>query len=175
VKQSETFYSKYQKPFFFGRVKKGLCGQCGSNLTEEEILNKNSHCKRCRDLTLLNLKKRLSRGLCSICGKKRDGENKRLCLDCLVKVKKRRRDKKLRLKTRGVELLGGKCSSCGISFECIDVYDFHHLDPEKKELNIGQNMVSGGKWKTIWKEMSKCILLCSNCHRILHHNLRNGA
>ena len=47
------------------------------------------------------------------------------------------------------------------------VLDFHHIDPTKKLFQIcgGEN----GGWKKNKKEIDKCIILCSNCHREYHH------
>lgn len=51
------------------------------------------------------------------------------------------------------------------------VLDFHHRDPSKKDGNIGLFVRHGSKKKLI-KEMEKCDVLCSNCHRDLHHKER---
>lgn len=65
-----------------------------------------------------------------------------------------------------ISLLGGKCNSCqGVFDPC--VYDFHHLNPEEKEFTIGENMLVS-KEKFL-KEVSKCVLLCANCHRMEHN------
>lgn len=47
---------------------------------------------------------------------------------------------------------------------------FHHKDPNKKEINLGNAVNSGWSKKRILKEVKKCIVLCSNCHRKLHYN-----
>lgn len=58
------------------------------------------------------------------------------------------------------------CSDCGVSYPYY-VMDFDHT-ADDKEFNIAQmHLVSGlNKVKT---EMSKCDLVCSNCHRIRTH------
>jgi hypothetical protein len=63
-----------------------------------------------------------------------------------------------------------KCSSCTENHPaCLD---FHHLDPSEKDDCI-TNMVRGARSvETIEKEIAKCICLCSNCHRKLHHDGR---
>lgn len=74
-----------------------------------------------------------------------------------LRYKKRRLcyiEKKLQLKCQ-------KCEENHIS--CLD---FHHLDPKEKEGNIS-SMVKYSL-KKIKKEIEKCIILCSNCHRKLH-------
>jgi predicted HNH restriction endonuclease len=47
------------------------------------------------------------------------------------------------------------------------VYDFHHIDPSIKEEGIGTLINKG--WKRLEAELKKCIVLCSNCHRIEHN------
>lgn len=66
-----------------------------------------------------------------------------------------------------VEYLGGRCQHCGLEDDCVNIYDFHHTNPVKKDFEI-----SGGKvrssFESIKKELDKCELLCSNCHRKEH-------
>lgn len=73
------------------------------------------------------------------------------------------------IKKRGVEALGGKCAICGGHFEdCC--YDFHHLDPTKKDFAISSCNTNGARsWLKIRDELKKCAVLCSNCHRLLHN------
>lgn len=46
--------------------------------------------------------------------------------------------------------------------------DFHHLDPTSKEFDVSKMPGYGISKKSILKEISKCIVLCANCHRKLH-------
>lgn len=46
--------------------------------------------------------------------------------------------------------------------------DFHHKDATVKEANVSRMKNSSHSKKTILKEISKCIVVCSNCHRKLH-------
>lgn len=62
------------------------------------------------------------------------------------------------------------CSECGEQKICC--LDFHHRNPNEKELNISR-LMSFGKTK-ILNEMTKCIVLCSNCHRKVHNGLIKG-
>lgn len=76
-------------------------------------------------------------------------------------VQKRRRN----LKQLAVEYKGGKCQICGYN-KYIGALEFHHLNPEEKDFEIGcGNTKSFEKFK---KELDKCILVCSNCHKELH-------
>jgi len=77
------------------------------------------------------------------------------------KVKRRRK----KIKILGVIYKGGKCIKCGYN-KYFENLEFHHIDPTKKEFTISQK--SNHRWKTIKKELNKCILLCSTCHRETH-------
>lgn len=58
----------------------------------------------------------------------------------------------------------GRCKDCGIRDE--RVLEFDHLPEYKKEFNIAEAyrcMYSIGR---IIKEIEKCDLVCSNCHKI---------
>jgi hypothetical protein len=48
------------------------------------------------------------------------------------------------------------------------VLDFHHKDPSKKDKEISK-FVGSNQIKKAKEELKKCIVLCSNCHRDLHH------
>jgi len=62
-----------------------------------------------------------------------------------------------------------KCSKCGISD--YRVLEFHHLESENKEFDIGFAFGRYG-FKRVKKEIEKCIIICSNCHKILHYKER---
>jgi hypothetical protein len=62
-----------------------------------------------------------------------------------------------------------KCTTCGFAHPA--ALDFHHKDPSKKEANIHLLMRNGINAK-LEKELKKCIVLCSNCHRIHHYEER---
>lgn len=78
------------------------------------------------------------------------------------KTRKRRKENKI----RAINYLGGECERCGLISPHYSVYDFHHRDPKDKEADPGSLMHRS--WETIFKEINKCMLLCANCHRIVH-------
>lgn len=78
------------------------------------------------------------------------------------KTRKRRKENKI----RAVNYLGGECERCGLSSPYYSVFDFHHRNPEEKEADPGTLLHRS--WETVFKEISKCMLLCANCHRIVH-------
>ena len=70
-------------------------------------------------------------------------------------------------KKEAIEYKGGKCVDCSIIYP-YPVYGFHHLEPRKKD---GQwNQLRLRSKEAIEQELDKCVLLCSNCHRLRHHN-----
>lgn len=79
----------------------------------------------------------------------------------MEKAKRNRDENKLRWVTK----LGNCCTDCKQTFP-LEVYDFHHLDPKEKEFSPGSIMYK--KEELLEPELSKCILLCANCHRIRH-------
>jgi hypothetical protein len=60
---------------------------------------------------------------------------------------------------------GGKCCICGYD-KCIDAFDLHHIDPNKKSFNICSYKIKN--WDVIKEEAKKCVLLCATCHREFH-------
>lgn len=73
-----------------------------------------------------------------------------------------------RTKIKLIEYKGGKCECCGYS-KCIEALEFHHLDPSKKDFQISGTSKS---FEILKNEADKCILVCANCHREIHANLR---
>lgn len=67
---------------------------------------------------------------------------------------------------------GGKCLDCGIIAHenNLVIFDFHHQDPSSKEYDWNKLRLRGED--SIRKELSKCDLLCSNCHRLRHWRSR---
>lgn len=58
------------------------------------------------------------------------------------------------------------CIRCGENHP--STLDFHHNDPNVKELNIAKMVAQYSKEK-ILSEIEKCSVLCANCHRKLHY------
>lgn len=80
-----------------------------------------------------------------------------------TKTRKKLRGRKKRL-FYIEEKLQLKCCKCGENH--VACLEFHHLDTKEKEKSISK-MVKHS-WEKIKKEMKKCIVLCSNCHRKEH-------
>ena len=84
-----------------------------------------------------------------------------------LKTKRRQRKvKRSNNKPEAVKYKGGKCEICCIKSDILEIYDFHHKDPSKKELQISN--MRGGIFAKIKKELDKCHMLCANCHEETH-------
>lgn len=59
------------------------------------------------------------------------------------------------------------CKKCNATNKYFGFFDFHHIDPSKKESSIS-SMMGHKNWEKMETELSKCEVLCPNCHR-QHH------
>lgn len=69
-----------------------------------------------------------------------------------------------------IKKLGGKCCKCGYN-KCTRALIFHHK--RKKSFGLSLNYLWSKSWKTIIKEIQKCLLVCANCHAELHEKISN--
>lgn len=83
----------------------------------------------------------------------------------VVYVTERRR----KLKELAIEYKGGKCTRCNYN-KSKSALEFHHLDPSEKEFGIGSGDTKS--WQKLKLELEKCILVCANCHREIHEEIR---
>ena len=60
------------------------------------------------------------------------------------------------------------CANARRDINNVDFFDFHHVDPLQKDFTISQRMTS---FEAIQRELDKCVLLCSRCHREVHEGL----
>ena len=63
-------------------------------------------------------------------------------------------------------LKGGCCQACGFN-KYEGALEFHHVDPSSKDDSIAKMMRHPSSPK-ILEELKKCVLVCSNCHRMIH-------
>lgn len=66
---------------------------------------------------------------------------------------------------------GLSCSECGQNHPA--TLDFHH--PDRKEHSVSDLLRGEVGWDKLMDEVEKCIVLCSNCHRILHYTGRSSS
>jgi len=99
--------------------------------------------------------------------------------DSVIKVISNKRKKQIsnnviswrkRSKLKLIEYKGGECERCGYN-KCIDALEFHHIDPNEKDFAI-----SGKSWsfEKLKNEVDKCILVCSNCHKEIHFEMKTA-
>lgn len=67
--------------------------------------------------------------------------------------------------------IGKSCAECGF-YSHICALEFHHKDPEEKLFSISK-FPEGCTKKMLYDEIDKCLILCSNCHKILHWELEH--
>lgn len=103
--------------------------------------------------------------MCRECSKKRSKEYEKNNREKLSKIRKDRIEKFKRDMTELKIKLGG-CRLCNEKEPCC--LDFHHLRDK-----IGQvsRLLHTSAWETILKEIEKCVLICSNCHRKIHKGI----
>jgi hypothetical protein len=63
------------------------------------------------------------------------------------------------------------CELCGGVFPSY-VMEFHHRDKKDKGFRLSSGHHK--KWEEVIKEISKCDLLCSNCHAIVEYKERHS-
>jgi hypothetical protein len=73
------------------------------------------------------------------------------------------------------EMGNPRCSQCGYD-RCFDAIDFHHVPGSEKLFNISQWMmkspVDDESVRLFREELHKTIMLCANCHREHHAEIR---
>jgi len=74
----------------------------------------------------------------------------------------------LKRKLELIELKGGSCEVCGYD-KNLSALQFHHRDPNDKKFGLDARTLGNLKMETILNELSKCDLLCANCHLEEHH------
>jgi len=70
-----------------------------------------------------------------------------------------------------IEYKGGRCILCGYD-KCQEALEFHHTDSSQKDFGVSQDGLTRS-WERVKNELDKCIMVCANCHRELHANLRS--
>lgn len=94
------------------------------------------------------------------------------CKKCMVEYVTNHYQKKS-FKKKAIEYKGGKCENpeCGYN-KCTKALEFHHIFGEK-EFNISGTERTDKSWEEIKKEVDKCMLVCSNCHREIHSGMHD--
>lgn len=71
-------------------------------------------------------------------------------------------------KIEAVKYKGNKCIDCKVEGNDYNyvIFDFHHINAVEKDFQWNKGRLKS--WDKITNELDKCILLCSNCHRLRH-------
>jgi len=135
----------------------------------------NKNCNRCQgekvitDFPFKNKAKDIRHGACTECWKEirktSYDKNKKTTLLRNTKNKKKTRNWYIEYKSTL------KCSNCNENHPaCLE---FHHVDPNTKEYDVSIMLRSTVSVEKLKKEIDKCVILCSNCHKKHHYSERN--
>ena len=136
--------------------KNGLCITEKMQIQEQGGNYLPKHCPRCHKTKILKDFNKDRRT--------KDGYS-RSCRTCRVKAQRSEKAKYL----QKVDALkkGVSCAKCGESRTYM--LDFHHTDPRTKVDSISAMRNQRRPLKVIKAEIRKCVPLCANHHRELHH------
>lgn len=114
--------------------------------------------------------------ICTKCGRelpldqfnwrnKSQGTRRSECKDCHNGfMKNKYQEKKIEIQDLKQNL---KCTKCGYD-KCGAALEFHHINPDEKDETIARMISNHYQLDTIYTEIKKCIVLCSNCHHEFH-------
>lgn len=88
------------------------------------------------------------------------------CKSC---VRRKAVESQHRFKLECIEYKGGVCVDCK-RMPHPAAMTFHHLDPSVKEFQLSNSRTKVLS-ETVRQELSKCVLLCRNCHDIRHADM----
>ena len=115
--------------------------------------------------------------ICPYCGKKFEinpfgsgGKNRIYCYSCLPEGLPREVRNKIRDYLNIAIIVRDKikrgCDNCGYNKNATAL-EWHH--PNDDKIYNPSTLLKEGKFREYQKEIRKCILLCANCHREIHH------
>ena len=127
-------------------------------------------CTRCgqeKPLTEFNFKnKKLGKrqAMCKECQRARERELYSMSYREKNKDRYNENRRKYREKMRNIIIVAKSCGCviCGESDPCC--LDFHHLHDKEFVIAVGTDVSE----ERLLQEISKCVVLCANCHRKLH-------
>lgn len=112
--------------------------------------------------------------LCLECNIPLTGAQKKFCSPTCKRRKfytnhlTKKQERGWKRKAQLVVMKGGKCERCGYN-EFLPALCFHHLDPTAKESGLSTVHLYNMTWQQCIEEASKCMLLCHNCHTVIHY------
>ena len=100
---------------------------------------------------------------------KKQAKTRRYCYDCVPEYSSGAELRKI-IKRWSLDYKGHKCECCGYD-KCTEALEFHHINSKEKDFNISDRNIKLD-WEEIKKELDKCIVVCSNCHREIHSGIK---
>ena len=87
---------------------------------------------------------------------------------CKTCFNKRAVQRWIERKTKAIIYKGSQCQRCGLHLRNSHyaVFEFHHHDKNTKDSDWSKMRLKS--WAAVVKELDKCLLLCANCHRVVH-------
>lgn len=120
-------------------------------LKKEEVRRKQKICLKCNNIFIPHP----------------NGQNRKYCFNCVpADAYKNGASLRQLIKQWSLDYKGNKCQICGYN-KCSEALDFHHRNSNEKEFSLSSRDIKLD-WEEIKKELDKCDLLCSNCHREIH-------
>jgi hypothetical protein len=99
---------------------------------------------------------------CKTCNREIVRKNEKTS-DCWVCTNKKQRIRNI---SKVQELTGKSCWFCGYNIFW-GALEFHHVNPENKLHNLSTREMQFS-WDRILRELKKCVLACSCCHKEIH-------
>lgn len=130
-----------------------------------------NNCATEKDYSEFNRNKLKKDGLqtyCRPCAQKFNNDNYRNSPERRAKLRARDKQethKSYQMIFRHKRFVG--CCKCG-EREPVAL-DYHHVEPKLKDMPV--SMMVNFSHKRLKYEIRKCVVICSNCHRKLHHGL----
>lgn len=139
------------------------CRDCYNKLRRNKAKNNEKYKRKRQQQNRDSYYKHIDKRKAEVSRYQKDPKNKEKIYEWSQESRKKTRQKFIDFKSKL------KCEQCEENH--ISCLEFHHKDPTKKEGMISKMIFSTNKLK---KELKKCIVLCSNCHRKLHYELNNN-
>jgi len=109
---------------------------------------------------------------CIVCGNLLHGRQTKFCsISCKNKDLQSYQAQQRRGLARKLQLLntsGGRCAICGYN-KNLAALVFHHTDTAEKDFKLDMRSLSNRKLEPVLAEITKCILVCANCHAEIHN------
>jgi hypothetical protein len=101
--------------------------------------------------------------LCANCHRIRHALRESASLEPAVAHRRRR-------KLKAIAHMHSTCYACGRGGPPA-LFEFHHWNADEKEFGLSESGISRS-WARVVAELTKCVMLCANCHREVHAGVR---